>query len=105
MKAITALSIALSSPASSHCRRNSKSFPMDQHYYRLASNGLLARTADRTPKTFELQGDPSRSTHPPSSKRSPYIVYPAGRDITWNDLVHSSVSSLLIEISRRFQHL
>ncbi|GBN97475.1 hypothetical protein AVEN_271212-1 [Araneus ventricosus] len=38
---------------------------------------------------FELQGDPSRSTTTPSSKRSPYIVYPGGRDVTWNDLVHS----------------
>ncbi|GBM73125.1 hypothetical protein AVEN_13476-1, partial [Araneus ventricosus] len=32
---------------------------MDQRYYRSASNSLLARTADRTPKTFALQGDPS----------------------------------------------
>ncbi|GBL79179.1 hypothetical protein AVEN_92418-1 [Araneus ventricosus] len=47
---------------------------MDQHYYCSASNSLLARTVDRTPKTFALQGDPSRSTLPPSSKRSPYIV-------------------------------
>ncbi|GBN76816.1 hypothetical protein AVEN_48429-1 [Araneus ventricosus] len=62
---------------------------MDQHYYRSASNNLLARTADRTPKTFELQGDPSRPTLPPSSKRSPYIVSPADRDVTWNDLAHS----------------
>ncbi|GBN15397.1 hypothetical protein AVEN_98854-1 [Araneus ventricosus] len=38
---------------------------------------------------FALQGDPSRRTLPPSSKRSPYIVYPAGRDVTWNDLAHS----------------
>ncbi|GBN69806.1 hypothetical protein AVEN_72764-1 [Araneus ventricosus] len=48
---------------------------MDQRYYSSASNSLLARTADRTPKTFALQGDPSRSTHTPSSKRSPYIVF------------------------------
>ncbi|GBM57287.1 hypothetical protein AVEN_115612-1 [Araneus ventricosus] len=47
---------------------------MDQRYYSSASNSLLARTADRTPKTFALQGDPSLSTHTPSSKRSPYIV-------------------------------
>ncbi|GBN17399.1 hypothetical protein AVEN_61818-1 [Araneus ventricosus] len=50
---------------------------MDQHtntQYRSASNSLLARTADRTPETFALQGDPSRSAFPPSSKRSPYIV-------------------------------
>ncbi|GBN22207.1 hypothetical protein AVEN_152560-1 [Araneus ventricosus] len=60
-----------------------------QYYYRSASNSLLARTADRTPKTFALQGDPSRPTTPPSSKRSPYIVSPAGRDVTWNDLAHS----------------
>ncbi|GBM99743.1 hypothetical protein AVEN_102668-1, partial [Araneus ventricosus] len=39
-----------------------KAFPMDQHYYHSASNSLPARTADRTPKTFALQGDPSRST-------------------------------------------
>ncbi|GBO42792.1 hypothetical protein AVEN_231828-1 [Araneus ventricosus] len=50
---------------------------------------LLARTADRTPKTFALQGDPSRSTTTPSSKRSLYIVSPAGREVTWNDLAHS----------------
>ncbi|GBN95471.1 hypothetical protein AVEN_150294-1 [Araneus ventricosus] len=49
---------------------------MDQHTYRSASNSLLARTAGRTPKTFALQGDPSRSTHTPSYKRSPYIVSP-----------------------------
>ncbi|GBO27009.1 hypothetical protein AVEN_116129-1 [Araneus ventricosus] len=61
---------------------------MDQHYCS-ASNSLLARTADRTPKTFALEGDPSRPTHPPSSKRSSYIVPPAGRDVTWNDLAHS----------------
>ncbi|GBN75560.1 hypothetical protein AVEN_240324-1 [Araneus ventricosus] len=78
---------------------------MDQQYYRAASNSLLALTEDRTPKAFALQGDPSRSTFPPSSKRSPYIVSPSGRGVTWNHLVHSSVSPLLIEISRRFQHL
>ncbi|GBM96719.1 hypothetical protein AVEN_79648-1 [Araneus ventricosus] len=27
--------------------------------------------------------------HTPSSKRSPYIVFPAGRDVSWNDLAHS----------------
>ncbi|GBM86296.1 hypothetical protein AVEN_207988-1 [Araneus ventricosus] len=37
---------------------------MDQHSYRSASNGLLACTADRTPETFALQGDPSRTTTP-----------------------------------------
>ncbi|GBO14207.1 hypothetical protein AVEN_186427-1 [Araneus ventricosus] len=62
---------------------------MDQHYYPSGSNSLLARTADRTPKMFELQGDPSRLTLTPSSKRSPYVVCPAGRDVTWNDLAHS----------------
>ncbi|GBM63341.1 hypothetical protein AVEN_51364-1 [Araneus ventricosus] len=50
---------------------------------------FLARTAGRTPKAFALKGDPSRSRHPPSSKRSPYIVFPAGRDVTWNDQAHS----------------
>ncbi|GBO08712.1 hypothetical protein AVEN_217216-1, partial [Araneus ventricosus] len=50
---------------------------------------FLARTADRTPKTFALQGDPSRPTRSPSSKRYPYIVFPASRDVTWNDLAHS----------------
>ncbi|GBM74450.1 hypothetical protein AVEN_18892-1 [Araneus ventricosus] len=62
---------------------------MDQHTYRSASNSLLARTADRTSKTSAFQGDPSRSTHTPSSKCSSYIVYPAGRDVTWNDLALS----------------
>ncbi|GBO05097.1 hypothetical protein AVEN_151263-1 [Araneus ventricosus] len=52
-------------------------------------NSFLARTAGRTPKAFALQGDPSRSRHPPSSKRCPYIVFPAGRGVTWNDLAHS----------------
>ncbi|GBM04063.1 hypothetical protein AVEN_247936-1 [Araneus ventricosus] len=66
-----------------------KSFPMDQDYYRSASNSLQARTADRTPKMFALQGDPSRPTHSPSSKRSSYIVFPASRDVAWNDLAHS----------------
>ncbi|GBN50763.1 hypothetical protein AVEN_253253-1 [Araneus ventricosus] len=62
---------------------------MGQNSYRSASNSLLARTAHRTPKTFALQGDPSRPAHTPSSKRSPYIVSPAGRDVAWNDLAHS----------------
>ncbi|GBL93653.1 hypothetical protein AVEN_25643-1 [Araneus ventricosus] len=53
-----------------------KSFSMDHCYYRSASNSLLARRADRTPKMFGLQGDPSRPTQTPSSKRSPYIVSP-----------------------------
>ncbi|GBN94025.1 hypothetical protein AVEN_187814-1 [Araneus ventricosus] len=76
--------------ASSHCGRSSKVVPNgSSHYYRSASNSLLARTADRTRKTFALQGDPSRPTLTPSSKRSPYIVTPAGRDVTWNDLAHS----------------
>ncbi|GBN71468.1 hypothetical protein AVEN_15059-1 [Araneus ventricosus] len=47
---------------------------MDQRCYSSASNNLLARIVERTPKTFALQGDPSRSTHTPSSKHSPYIV-------------------------------
>ncbi|GBN40383.1 hypothetical protein AVEN_265137-1, partial [Araneus ventricosus] len=50
---------------------------------------LLARTAERTPQTFALQGDPSRSTTFLSSKRSPYIDFPTGRDVRWNDLAHS----------------
>ncbi|GBM63344.1 hypothetical protein AVEN_51366-1 [Araneus ventricosus] len=62
---------------------------MDQRYYRSASNSLLARTEDRTPKAFVLQGDPSRSRHPPSSTRSPYSVFPADRNVTWIDLAHS----------------
>ncbi|GBO18430.1 hypothetical protein AVEN_40439-1, partial [Araneus ventricosus] len=48
---------------SSHRRRNSEVVPVDKHtQYRSASNRLLAGTADRTPKTFAVQGDPSRST-------------------------------------------
>ncbi|GBN79783.1 hypothetical protein AVEN_39449-1 [Araneus ventricosus] len=82
-----------------------KSFPMDQRYYSSASNSLLARAADRTPKTFALQSNPDLSTFTPSSKRSLYIVSSGSRDVTWNLLVHSSVSPLLIEISRRFQQL
>ncbi|GBO28480.1 hypothetical protein AVEN_157526-1, partial [Araneus ventricosus] len=79
-----------------------KSFPMDQHSYHSASNSLLARTEDRIPKTFALQGDSSR----PTTHRHPSALLiqspAAGRDVTWNLLVHSSVSSLLMEISRRF---
>ncbi|GBN18078.1 hypothetical protein AVEN_217813-1 [Araneus ventricosus] len=37
---------------------------MEQHSYRSASNSLTARTADRTPQTFALQGDSSRTTTP-----------------------------------------
>ncbi|GBO16301.1 hypothetical protein AVEN_248744-1 [Araneus ventricosus] len=74
---------------SSHCGRSSQVVPNGSTLHLSASNSLLARTADRTPKTFTLQGDPSRPTHYPSSKRSPYIVFPAGRDVTWNDLAHS----------------
>ncbi|GBM76270.1 hypothetical protein AVEN_125501-1 [Araneus ventricosus] len=33
-------------------------------------------------------------------KRSPYIVYPAGRDVTRNDLAHSWRIFSLIEISK-----
>ncbi|GBM34047.1 hypothetical protein AVEN_162225-1 [Araneus ventricosus] len=61
----------------------------DNTYHSTQLASLLARTADRTPKTFALQGDPSRPTQTPSSKRCPYIVSPAGRDVTWNDLAHS----------------
>ncbi|GBN39403.1 hypothetical protein AVEN_261448-1 [Araneus ventricosus] len=44
--------------------------------YSSASNSLLARTADRTPKAVAHRGDPSPSTFTPSTKRSPYIVSP-----------------------------
>ncbi|GBM53211.1 hypothetical protein AVEN_14236-1 [Araneus ventricosus] len=73
-----------------YCGRISKVVPNGSTlYYRSASNRLLARTTDRTPKRFTLQGDPSRPTTTPSSKRSPYIVFPAARDVTWNALPHS----------------
>ncbi|GBO05945.1 hypothetical protein AVEN_76226-1 [Araneus ventricosus] len=74
---------------SSHCGRSSKVVPNGSTLYRSASNSLLARTADRTPKKFSLQGEPTGPTHPSSSKRSLYIDSPAGRDVTWNDLAHS----------------
>ncbi|GBN64934.1 hypothetical protein AVEN_23300-1 [Araneus ventricosus] len=103
----------------SHCRRNSKVVSVDHHttiQYRSASNSLLARTADRSPKRdskeFVLQGDPSRSTrsksiniHSVIQAYSLYSLLAAGRDVTWNHQAHSSVSPLLIEISRKFQHL
>ncbi|GBN32027.1 hypothetical protein AVEN_165770-1 [Araneus ventricosus] len=76
--------------SSSHCRRNSKVGPVDQHtatQNRSASNSLLASKADRTPKTFALQGDPSRSTFSSPSKSSPYIVY-SGRP--WRHMKSSS---------------
>ncbi|GBL59346.1 hypothetical protein AVEN_176276-1 [Araneus ventricosus] len=59
---------------SPHCGRNSKVVPNRSTLCSSTSNSLLARTADRTQKTFALQGDSSRSTPTPSSKRSPYIV-------------------------------
>ncbi|GBO33513.1 hypothetical protein AVEN_31712-1 [Araneus ventricosus] len=66
----------------SRCRRNSKVVPMGQHYYYgSASNSLLARTADRTPKMFALQGDPNRSTFTPFSKRSPTHYYSIPFDV------------------------
>ncbi|GBO15403.1 hypothetical protein AVEN_21049-1 [Araneus ventricosus] len=75
---------------SSHCGRSSKVVPNGSTTtHRSASNSLLARTTDRTPKTFALQDDPSRPTQPPSSQPSPYIVFPAGRDVIWIDLAHS----------------
>ncbi|GBN64655.1 hypothetical protein AVEN_148976-1 [Araneus ventricosus] len=79
-----------------------KSFPMDQHYYRSASKSILARTAVRTPKTFAL-------TRRSQSINTPTVIQALSlyslRDVTWSHLVHSSVSPLLREISRRFQHL
>ncbi|GBM52245.1 hypothetical protein AVEN_31061-1 [Araneus ventricosus] len=74
---------------SSHCGRSSQVVPNGSTLPRSASISLLARTADRTQKTFAQQGDPSRPIHYLSSKRSSYIVFPAGRDVTWNDLAHS----------------
>ncbi|GBM83062.1 hypothetical protein AVEN_206925-1 [Araneus ventricosus] len=56
---------------------------MDQQQHRSASNSLLARTAVRTPRRSQSINSP------PSSKRSPYIVSPAGRNVTWNALAHS----------------
>ncbi|GBM38723.1 hypothetical protein AVEN_176845-1 [Araneus ventricosus] len=39
--------------------------------------------------------------HTPSSKRSTYIVSPAGRDVTWNDLAHSwRIFSLIRDIGK-----
>ncbi|GBM71501.1 hypothetical protein AVEN_183650-1 [Araneus ventricosus] len=67
---------------SSHCEQSSKVVPNGSTTYRSASNSLLTRTVDRTPKTFALQGDPSRPPQHPSSKRSTDIVFPAGRDVT-----------------------
>ncbi|GBM01238.1 hypothetical protein AVEN_62329-1 [Araneus ventricosus] len=75
---------------------------MDQRYYRSASNSLLALTADRTPKTFALQGDPSRSTHPPSSKRSPYIVSP-GRP--WRHMGSSSTFKSIFSPNRDIEKI
>ncbi|GBM03568.1 hypothetical protein AVEN_203150-1 [Araneus ventricosus] len=67
---VTALSIALSSPAIQHCKRNSKVVPVDQHY---------------------------------SSVIQVHVFYSL-RHITWNHLVHSSISPLVIEISRKGSH-
>ncbi|GBN54654.1 hypothetical protein AVEN_124808-1 [Araneus ventricosus] len=70
---------------------------MDQHSYRSAPNSLIARTADRTPETFALQGDPSRPTHLSSSKCSPYIVSP-GRP--WRHMESSSTFERIFSPNR-----
>ncbi|GBM94288.1 hypothetical protein AVEN_154621-1 [Araneus ventricosus] len=57
--------------------------------HKRSAHQLPSSNFRRTPKTFALQGDPSRTTHTPSSKHSSYIVSPAGRDVTRNDLAHS----------------
>ncbi|GBN52595.1 hypothetical protein AVEN_5573-1 [Araneus ventricosus] len=75
---------------------------MDQRYYSSASNSLLARTADRTPKTFALQGDPSRSSHTPSSKRSPYIVSRGG---PWRHMESSSTFERIFSANRDIEKI
>ncbi|GBM86294.1 hypothetical protein AVEN_207987-1 [Araneus ventricosus] len=59
--------------------------------------GFLALTADEAPKSFQ-------SIYTLLPKRGPFILSPICRDVTWNHLVHSSVSPLLIEISRKEPH-
>ncbi|GBN67665.1 hypothetical protein AVEN_206619-1 [Araneus ventricosus] len=75
---------------------------MDQRYHRSASNSLLARTADRTPKTFALQGDPSRSIHTPSPKRSPYIV---SRGRPWGHMESSSTFKRISSANRDIEKI
>ncbi|GBO29582.1 hypothetical protein AVEN_265578-1 [Araneus ventricosus] len=61
--------------------------------------GFPARTADETPKSFQSINTPL------GSKLGPFILSLIGRDITWNHLVHSNVSPLLIQISRKGLHI
>ncbi|GBN48414.1 hypothetical protein AVEN_90107-1 [Araneus ventricosus] len=71
--------------SSSHCRRNSKIVPVDQHsttQCHSVSNSLLTGTADRTPKRdSEDVHTPSRSQSINIHKRSPHIVFPVGGGI------------------------
>ncbi|GBO19766.1 hypothetical protein AVEN_93041-1 [Araneus ventricosus] len=73
---------------------------MDQHSYRSASNSLLASTADRTPKTFALQGDPGRSTFTPSIKLSPYIVSPRYREDSSTFEIPYFVAKMVAKVRR-----
>ncbi|GBM52750.1 hypothetical protein AVEN_238723-1 [Araneus ventricosus] len=75
---------------------------MDQRYYSSRSNSSLTRTADRTPKAFALQGDLSRSTHPPSSKRSPYIV---SRGRPWRHRESSSTFKHISSANREIEKI
>ncbi|GBM21209.1 hypothetical protein AVEN_265815-1 [Araneus ventricosus] len=78
---------------------------MDHDFLPLGVQQLLARTADRTPKTLAFQGDPSsRSTHTSVIQAPLYIV---SRQAVTSHELSSNICCifLLIEISRRFQHL
>ncbi|GBO37995.1 hypothetical protein AVEN_272578-1 [Araneus ventricosus] len=81
---------------------------VDQHY---PLNTARRLTAYLLAQRIELQRRSHSKVipvdqHSPRHPSSLLIYFPtAGREVTWNHLVHSSVSLLLIEISRRFQHL
>ncbi|GBN13724.1 hypothetical protein AVEN_60067-1 [Araneus ventricosus] len=70
---------------------------MDQYPSRSASDSILPRTANRTPKTFALQDDPSRSTLLQSSKRFPYIV---SRGRPWRHRESSSTCKRISSANR-----
>ncbi|GBL99075.1 hypothetical protein AVEN_10854-1, partial [Araneus ventricosus] len=85
--------------------------------YRSASNSLLPRIADRTPKRDSKDDSHSKAnpidenvqsrstfTYSVIQAHSLYSMPRQACDVTWNHVVHSRVSPLLIEISRKFQH-
>ncbi|GBO21865.1 hypothetical protein AVEN_223267-1 [Araneus ventricosus] len=74
--------------------------------FQRSAHQLPARTADEPRKTFALQEDPvdQHKIITVIQALSLYYSLPRSRDVTWN-LLDIQAYPLLIEISRRFQHL